>query len=113
MTSATSHLIIISGNDSSLPVVQPPNTTITLVQTPDRATDFQRSTVDRFIEVPEISAESLIALLRPIHRESPVTALACFLESAVLASAVAADALAIPSNPVEAVRTAHNKARTR
>jgi len=113
MTFATSHLVIISGNDSSLPVVQPPNTTITLVQTPDRATDFQRSTVDRFIEVPEISAESLIALLRPIHRESPVTALACFLESAILAAAVAADALAIPSNPVEAVRTAHNKARTR
>ena len=68
MSSATSHLVVISGNDSSLPVVQPPNTTITLVQTPDRATDFQRSSVDRFIEVPEISAESLIELLRPIHR---------------------------------------------
>jgi len=62
MTFATSHLVIISGNDSSLPVVRPPNTTITLVQTPDRATDFQRSSVDRFIEVPQISAESLIAL---------------------------------------------------
>ena len=90
MTTSTSHLVVISGNDSSLPVVRPPNTTITLVQTPDRATDLQRSTVDRFIEVPEISAESLIDLLRPIHRESPVTALACFLESVILAAAVAA-----------------------
>ena len=31
----------------------------------------------------------------------------------ILAAAVAADALGIPSNPVEAVRTAHNKALTR
>ena len=99
MNTSISHLVVISGNDSSLPVVRPPNTTITLVQTPDRATDFQRSTVDRFIEVPEITAESLIDLLRPIHRSSPVTALACFLESAILAAAVAADALGIPSNP--------------
>ena len=53
MNTSTSHLVVISGNDSSLPIVRPPNTTITLVQTPDRATDFQRSTVDRFIEVPE------------------------------------------------------------
>ena len=113
MSTSISHLVVISGNDSSLPVVRPPNTTITLVQTPDRATDFQRSTVDRFIEVPEISAESLIDRLRPIHRESPVTALACFLESAILAAAVAADSLSIPSNPVDAVRTAHNKALTR
>ena len=113
MSSATSHLVVISGNDSSLPVVKPPATTITLVQTPDRATDFQRSSVDRFIEVPEISAESLIELLRPIHREAPVTALACFLESAILAAAVAADALSIPSNPVDAVRTARDKALTR
>jgi biotin carboxylase len=113
MSSSTSHLVVISGNDSSLPLVRPPNTTITLVQTPDRATDFQRSAVDSFIEVPEISAESLINLLRPIHRQTPVTALACFLESAILAAAVAADALGIPSNPVDAVRTAHNKALTR
>jgi biotin carboxylase len=113
MTSATSHVVIISGNDSGLPVVPPPNTTITLIQTPDRATDFQRSSVDRFIEVPEISAASLIELLRPIHETTPVTALACFLESAILAAAVAADALSIPSNPVEAVRTAHNKFLTR
>ena len=84
-----------------------------LVQTPDRATDFQRSMVDRFIEVPEISAESLVDLLRPIHETSPVTALACFLESTILAAAIAADALNIPSNPVDAVRTAHNKALTR
>ena len=56
----TSHLVVISGNDSSLPLVRPPDTTITLIQTPDRGTDFQRSAVDRFIEVPEISAESLI-----------------------------------------------------
>jgi biotin carboxylase len=112
MRSATSHLVVISGNDSSLPIVRPPNTTITLIQAPDRATDFQRSSVDRFIEVPEISADSLIELLRPIHRESPVTALACFLESAILAAAVAADAVGIPSNPVDAVRTAHNKALT-
>jgi biotin carboxylase len=110
---STSHIVVISGNDSSLPVVRPPHTTITLIQTPDRATDFQRSTVERFIEVPEITTESLIDLLRPIHRESPVTALACFLESAILAAAVAADALGIPSNPVDAVRTAHNKALTR
>ena len=60
MTFATSHLVIISGNDSSLPVVQPPNTTITLVQTPDRATDFQRSTVDRFIEVAEIKDQPVM-----------------------------------------------------
>ncbi len=113
MTISTSHIVVISGNDSSLPVVRPPDTTITLVQTPDRATDFQRSAVDRFIEVPEISAESLIELLRPIHHETPVTALACFLESAILAAAIAADALDIPSNPVDAVRTAHNKALTR
>ncbi len=113
MNTSISHLVLISGNDSSLPVVRPPNTTITLVQTPDRATDFQRSTVDRFIEVPEITAESLIDLLRPIHRSSPVTALACFLESAILAAAVAADALGIPSNPVDAVRTARDKALTR
>ena len=113
MTTSTSHLVIVSGNDSSLPVVRPPDTTITLVQTPDRATDFQRSAVDRFIEVPEISAASLIELLRPIHETTPVTALACFLESAILAAAVAADALSIPSNPVEAVRTAHNKFLTR
>jgi biotin carboxylase len=113
MNTSTSHLVVVSGNDSSLPVVRPPDTTITLVQTPDRATDFQRSTVDRFIEVPEISAESLIDLLRPIHRSSPVTALACFLESAILAAAVAADALSIPSNPVDAVRTARDKALTR
>ena len=45
MTTSTSHLIIVSGNDSSLPVVRPPDTIITLVQTPDRATDFQRSSV--------------------------------------------------------------------
>ncbi|HET7668712.1 MAG TPA: ATP-grasp domain-containing protein [Mycobacterium sp.] len=107
------HIVIISGNDSSLPVIRPPHTTITLVQTPDRATDFQRSTVDRFIEVQEISADSLIDLLQSIHRESPVTALVCFLESAILAAAIAADALNIPSNPVDAVRTAHNKALTR
>jgi len=113
MTTPTSHLVIVSGNDSSLPLVRPPDTTITLVQTPDRATDFQRSAVDRFIEVPEISAASLIELLRPIHTTTPVTALACFLESAILAAAVAADALSIPSNPVEAVRTAHNKFLTR
>jgi biotin carboxylase len=113
VSTSTSHLVVISGNDSSLPVVHPPNTTITLVQTPDRATDFQRSAVDRFIEVQEISAESLIDLLRPIHRETPVTALACFLESAILAAAVAADALSIPSNPVDAVRTARDKALTR
>src|SRR4051794_8757905 len=105
MHRSTAHLVVISGNDSSLPVVRPPNTTITLIQTPDRATDFQRSTVDRFIEVPEISAESLIDLLRQVHRDSPVTALACFLESAILAAAVAADALGILSNPVNAVRT--------
>ena len=109
----TAHLVIISGNDSSLPLVRPPDTTITLIQTPDRATDFQRSAVDRFIEVPAISAESLIDLLRPIHQQSPVTALVCFLEAAILAAAVAADALNISSNPVDAVRTAHNKARTR
>ena len=109
----TAHLVIISGNDSSLPLVRPPDTTITLIQTPDRATDFQRSAVDRFIEVPEISAESLIDLLRPMHQQSPVTALVCFLEAAILAAAVAADALNIPSNPVDAVRTAHNKALTR
>src|SRR6478672_9623671 len=109
----TSHLVVISGNDSSLPLVRPADTTITLVQTPDRATDFQRSAVDRFIEVPEISAESLIELLRPIHTTTPVTALACFLESVILAAAVAADALSIPSNPVDAVRTAHNKFLTR
>src|SRR5215212_3286273 len=84
----TLHLVVISGNDSSIPVVRPPDTTITLVQTPDRATDFQRSAVDRFIEVPEISAPSLIELLWPIHRTTPVTALACFLESAILAAAV-------------------------
>jgi biotin carboxylase len=106
-------MVIISGNDSSLAVVQPPDTTITLIQTPDRATDFQRSSVDRFIEVPEISADSLIELLRPIHQETPVTALACFLESTILAAAVAADALGITSNPVGAVRTAHNKVLTR
>jgi biotin carboxylase len=111
--SSTSHLVVISGNDSSLPVVRPPNTTITLVQTPDRATDFQRFAVDRFIEVPEIAADTLIDLLRPIHEESPVTALACFLESAILAAAVAADALSIPSNSVEAVRTARDKVLTR
>ena len=110
---STSHLVVISGNDSSLPLVRPTNTTITLIQTPDRATDVQRSSVDRFIEVPEISAESLTDLLRSIHQESPVAALACFLESAILAAAIAADALNIPSNPVEAVRTAHNKALTR
>lgn len=113
MAGAPSHLVVISGNDSSLPLVHPPDTNVTLIQTPDRATDFQRSTVDRFIEVPEISAASLIDVLRPIHRTSPVTALACFLESAILAAAVAADALNIPSNPVDAVRTAHDKARTR
>ena len=113
MANSPSHVVVISGNDSSLPLVRPPSTTITLVQTPDRATDFQRSTADRFIEVPEISTESLIDLLRPIHRETPVTALACFLESAILAAAIAADALNIPSNPVDAVRTAHNKALTR
>lgn len=113
MTTSISHLVIVSGNDSSLPVVQPPNTTITLIQTPDRATDFQRAAADRFIEVPEISAESLIGLLRPIHDSTPVTALACFLESAILAAAIAADALSIPSNPVDAVRTAHNKFLTR
>jgi len=109
----TLHLVVISGNDSSLPVVRPPDTTISLIQTSDRATDFQRSAVDRFIEVPEISADSLIDLLRPMHQQSPVTALLCFLESAILAAAVAADALSIPSNPVDAVRTAHNKALTR
>jgi biotin carboxylase len=113
MPSSTSHLVVISGNDSSLPLVRPTNTDITLIQTPDRATDFQRSSVDRFIEVLEISAESLTDLLRSIHQESPVTALACFLESAILAAAIAADTLNIPSNPVEAVRTAHNKALTR
>ena len=113
MTIPTSHVVIISGNDSSLPIVRPPNTAITLIQTPDRATDFQRSAVDRFIEVAEISAESLTALLRSIDRVSPVTALACFLESAILAAAIAADVLGIPSNPVDAVRTAHNKALTR
>ena len=64
-----------------------------LIETPDRVTDFQRSAVDRFVEVPEISAESLIDLLRPIHQQSPVTALVCFLEAAILAAAVAADAL--------------------
>ncbi|MEO3756849.1 ATP-grasp domain-containing protein [Mycobacterium sp. B14F4] len=109
----TSHLVVVSGNDSSLPVVRPPHTTITLIQTADRATDFQRATVDRFIEVPQISAQSLTDLLRPVHQESPVTALVCFLESAILAAAIAADALGIPSNPVDAVRTAHNKALTR
>ena len=113
MTTSTSHLVIISGNDSSLPLARPADTTITLIQTPDRATDFQRSSVDRFIEVPEISAQSLIELLAPIHEATPVTALACFLESTILAAALAADALAIPSNPVDAVRTAHNKALTR
>ncbi|RDH78074.1 ATP-grasp domain-containing protein [Mycolicibacterium moriokaense] len=113
MSKATSHLVIISGNDSSLPVVQPPDVTITMVQTPDRATDFQRAAVDRFIEVPAISADSLTELLAPIHRNAPVTALACFLESTILAAAVAADALGIPSNPLAAVRTAHNKFLTR
>ena len=113
MPSRTSHLVVIGGNDSSLPLVRPTNTTITLIQTPDRATDFQRSSVDRFIEVLEISAESLTDLLRSIHQESPVTALACLLESAILAAAIAADTLNIPSNPVDAVRTAHNKALTR
>ena len=112
MSRPTSHLVVISGNDSSVPLVRPPDTTITLVQTPDRATDFQRSAVDRFIEVPEISAESLAEVLRTIHEESPVAALACFLESVILAAAVAADALGIPSNPVAAVRTARNKALT-
>ena len=87
----TSHLVVISGNDSSLPLVPPPATTITLIQTPDRVTDFQRSAVDRFIEVPEISAESLIDLLRPIHQQSPVTALVCFLEATILAAGVAAE----------------------
>jgi biotin carboxylase len=113
MPRSTSHLVVISGNDSSLPLVRPPATTITLIQTPDRATDFQRSMVDRLIEVPEISAGSLTDLLRPIHQASPVTALACFLESAIVATAIAAEALDIPSNPLEAVRTAHNKALTR
>lgn len=107
------HLVIITGNDSSLPVVPPPNTVITMVQTPDRATDFQRSAVDQFIEVPQLDAGSLIDLLRPIHRDAPITALACFLEAGILAAAIAADALGVRSNPVAAVRTAHNKVLTR
>ncbi|OBF29314.1 hypothetical protein A5724_25470 [Mycobacterium sp. ACS1612] len=113
MNISIAHVVIVSGNDSSLPIVRPANTVITLIQTPDRATDFQRNSVDRFIEVPEISADTLIDLLGSIHRQSPVAALACFLESAILAAAVAADVLGIPSNPVDAVRTAHNKALTR
>ncbi|WP_160112743.1 acetyl-CoA carboxylase biotin carboxylase subunit family protein [Mycobacterium sp. 3519A] len=113
MNTPTAHVVIVSGNDSSLPIVRPSDTVITLIQTPDRATDFQRRSVDRFIEVPEISADTLIDLLGSIRRRSPVTALACFLESAILAAAVAADALGIPSNPLDAVRTAQNKALTR
>lgn len=113
MSTSTSHLVVISGNDSSLPLIPPPHTTITLIQTSDRATDFQRLAVDRFIEVPEISADSLTDLLGSLHRDSPVTALVCFLESAILAAAIAADRLDIASNPVHAVRTAHNKALTR
>lgn len=113
MTTTIRHLVIVTGNDSSLPVVPPPDTLITLIQTPDRATDVQRSAVHRFIEVPQLDPASLTELLRRIHRETPVTALACFLEAGILAAAVAADALGIRSNPVAAVRTAHNKALTR
>lgn len=42
------HLVIISGNDSSLPKVSPPNTKITLIQTADRATDWQKK-ICRFL----------------------------------------------------------------
>lgn len=113
MTSTIRHLVIVTGNDSSLPVVQPPDTLITLIQTPDRATDFQRSAVHRYFEVPQLDADSLTDLLRRIHYETPITALACYLEAGILAAAVAAARLGIRSNPVAAVHAAHNKALTR
>ncbi|MCP9271954.1 ATP-grasp domain-containing protein [Mycolicibacterium arenosum] len=113
MTTPTPHLVIVTGNDSSLPVVAPPDTLITLIQTPDRATDFQRSAVHRYLEVPHLDAGALTELLRRIHYETPVTALACFLEAGILAAAIAANALGIRSNPLAAVRTAHDKALTR
>ena len=98
MATSTSHLVIVSGNDSAFRWCAR-GYHHHACPDPGPGNDFQRSSVDRFIEVPEISAESLIELLRPIHETTPVTALACFLESAILAAATAADALSIPSNP--------------
>lgn len=109
----TRHLVIISGNDSSLPVVPLPDTTVTLVQTPDRATDLQRTSVDRYLEVPEITSDVLVDLLADLHRDEPITALACFLEGVILEAARAADRLGLRANPVAAVATAKDKVRTR
>ncbi|MBE7323086.1 ATP-grasp domain-containing protein [Nocardioides sp. Y6] len=109
----TRHLVIISGNDSSLPIVPLPDTTVTLVQTPDRATDLQRTSVDRYLEVPEITSDVLVDLLGNLHRDEPITALACFLEGVILEAARAADSLGLRANPVDAVATAKDKVRMR
>lgn len=107
------HLVVISGNDSSLPVVPPPSTTVTMVQTSDRGTSFQESTVDRYLLVPRITRDSLVNVLGELHRTEPITALVCFLEPVILAAAQAAEHLGLRANPVGAVETARDKIKTR
>lgn len=107
------HLVIISGNDSSLPKVSPPNTKITLIQTADRATDWQKKYVDSYIEVEEINEDTLLEVLRSIHLMHPVTGLVCFLEPVILVAARVANMLGIRSNPLCAVSTARDKTLTR
>lgn len=107
------HLVIISGNDSSLPNIYPPNTRITLIQTPDRATARQKEYVDSYIEVEEINEETLLDILRGLELNHPITALVCFLEPVILTAARVADILGIRSNPLDAVSTARNKVLTR
>lgn len=107
------HLVIISGNDSSLPKSYPLNTRITLIQTPDRGTVKQREYVDSYIQVEEINEESLLAILKDVGLRHPITALVCFLEPVILIAARVADMLGIRSNSLRAVETARNKALTR
>lgn len=107
------HLVIVSGNDSSLPLVSPPDTTITLVQTEDRGSEFQESVADRYVLLPCITRESLIEALSEIHRDAPITALVCFLEPVILAAAQAAEDLGLYSNPLAPVATARDKIKTR
>lgn len=109
----TRHLVIVSGNDSSLPVVPPPHTVVTLVQTADRGSPKQEQSVDRYLLVPEVTREVLVEVLGELHREIPITALVCFLEPVILEAARAAEDLGLRSNPLRAVDTARNKAQTR
>jgi biotin carboxylase len=107
------HVVIVGGNDSSLPLAPLPGVRLSMIQTADKATDHQRTSVDDFIVVEALDVTTLTTEMARLHRAWPITAAVSFYEPVVLPTAIVADRLGVHSNPVAAVHTARNKALTR